>query len=70
VNDNPWESGDSMLDLGRGVLAAQPFSELMGAELARFEPGEAELRLCFGRSYGSSSDSRTAVSCRTWSTTR
>jgi uncharacterized protein (TIGR00369 family) len=45
VDDNPFESAGSMLDAGRSVLAAQPFSELMGAELARFEPGEAELRL-------------------------
>jgi len=34
-----------MLDAGRSVLAAQAFSELMGAELERFEPGSADLRL-------------------------
>jgi uncharacterized protein (TIGR00369 family) len=45
VVDNPFGSVESMLDLGRGVLAAQPFSELMGAELERFEPGAADLRL-------------------------
>ncbi|MPZ62243.1 MAG: hotdog fold thioesterase [Propionibacteriales bacterium] len=34
-----------MSDLGRRVLAAQPFSDLLGAELTVFEPGRAELRL-------------------------
>lgn len=35
------------LDLAtaRDVLAAQPFSVLIGAELTRFEPGVAELRI-------------------------
>jgi uncharacterized protein (TIGR00369 family) len=42
-----YEYGDAaaMLDTGREVLAEQPFSRLLGAELARFEPGSAELRL-------------------------
>ena len=42
-----YEYGDAaaMLDLGRTLLAAQPFSELLGAELVSFEPGSAELRL-------------------------
>jgi uncharacterized protein (TIGR00369 family) len=37
-------SGD-LLAFGRKVLAAQPFSVLLGAELTRFEPGSAELAL-------------------------
>lgn len=32
-----------MLAAGRKVLAQQPFSVLLGAELSRFEPGLAEL---------------------------
>ncbi|GHH01954.1 PaaI family thioesterase [Pseudodonghicola xiamenensis] len=34
-----------MLEHGRAVLAAQPFSQLVGAELTRFAPGEAEIAL-------------------------
>lgn len=34
-----------LLQLGRRVLAAQPFSVLLGAELVAFEPGRAELKL-------------------------
>lgn len=34
-----------LLALGRRILAAQPFSILLGAELTAFEPGRAELRL-------------------------
>ena len=34
-----------LLDLGRAVLAAQPFSLHVGAELARLDPGEAEMVL-------------------------
>ena len=34
-----------LLQLGRRVLAQQPFSVLLGAELTAFEPGRAELRL-------------------------
>ncbi len=34
-----------MLAFGRGVLAAQPFSRLLGAELTTFEEGRAELAL-------------------------
>lgn len=34
-----------MLDFGRQILAAQPFSQLLGSELTRFEEGLAELRL-------------------------
>jgi uncharacterized protein (TIGR00369 family) len=45
VAETPFESVETMLDIGRKVLADQPFSELIGAELERFEPGEAELRL-------------------------
>ena len=42
-----YEYGDAaqMLEAGRSVLAAQPFSTLLGAELDGFEPGSAELRL-------------------------
>jgi uncharacterized protein (TIGR00369 family) len=36
---------DGLLDLGRAVLAAQPFSLHVGAELVRLEPGEAEIVL-------------------------
>jgi uncharacterized protein (TIGR00369 family) len=35
----------SMLDLGRAVLAMQPFSVHLGAELVTLEPGTAELGL-------------------------
>jgi uncharacterized protein (TIGR00369 family) len=34
-----------MIQIGRQILAAQPFSILLGAELIRFEQGQAELRL-------------------------
>ncbi len=34
-----------MIEFGRQILAAQPFSTLLGAELIRFEQGLAELRL-------------------------
>lgn len=34
-----------LLEHGRAVLAAQPFSRLLGTELASFEPGSSELRL-------------------------
>ncbi len=34
-----------VLDFGRKILAAQPFSRLLGTELTRFENGVAELRL-------------------------
>ena len=34
-----------ILEFGRQVLAAQPFSQLMGTKLTRFEEGQAELRL-------------------------
>lgn len=35
----------AMLELGRQVLADQPFSILLGAELIEFAPGRSELRL-------------------------
>jgi len=35
----------AMLDRGREVLAEQPFSVLLGAEVAAFSPGYAELRV-------------------------
>jgi len=33
------------LSLGKQILASQPFSVLLGAELAAFSPGKAELRI-------------------------
>ncbi len=36
---------DDMLEYGRQVLAAQPFSVYLGAELVGFAPGLAELRI-------------------------
>ena len=36
---------DEMLELGRQVLAAQPFSVLIGAELIGFTVGSAELKV-------------------------
>ena len=36
---------NSMLAFGQRVLAAQPFSVLLGAALTRFEPGHAEITL-------------------------
>ena len=39
---------ESLLELGRRILAAQPFSALLGAELMLFEPGRAELRVPVG----------------------
>lgn len=38
-------SNDDLLQLGRRVLAEQPFSVLLGAELTAFEEGRAELTL-------------------------
>lgn len=35
----------SLLELGRQVLAAQPFSVLLGAEIVAFEKGRVELAL-------------------------
>jgi acyl-coenzyme A thioesterase PaaI-like protein len=39
------EQQQQFLDLGREVLAQQAFSRLLGAELTRLVPGEAELSL-------------------------
>jgi uncharacterized protein (TIGR00369 family) len=36
---------DDMLEWGRKVLASQPFSVLLGAELVAFSPGIAELKV-------------------------
>ncbi len=36
---------DEMLMMGRQVLAAQPFSVLLGAHLTAFAPGSAELQI-------------------------
>ena len=38
-----------LLELGRTVLAQQPFSVHVGAELERFEPGPAEISIPFER---------------------
>lgn len=38
-------NGDEFLAFGRDVLATQPFSMLLGAELVSFEPGKAELAI-------------------------
>ncbi len=35
----------ALFDYGRKILAAQPFSVLLGTELVTFEPGRAELAL-------------------------
>ena len=35
---------EDMLEWGRKVLASQPFSVLLGAELVGFSPGSAELK--------------------------
>lgn len=37
-----------MLGMGRRVLAAQPFSQVVGAVLARFDPEGTELRIPIG----------------------
>jgi len=34
---------DELLQLGKEILASQPFSELVGAELTAFLPGHVEL---------------------------
>ncbi len=36
---------DSLLEIGRAVLALQPFSVHIGADLLTFEPGKAELAI-------------------------
>jgi uncharacterized protein (TIGR00369 family) len=36
---------DDLLTIGKQALASQPFSTLLGTELAGFSPGQAELRL-------------------------
>ena len=38
-------AASELLAMGRRILAEQPFSELLGAELTAFEPGRADLRL-------------------------
>jgi len=40
-----------LLEFGRRVLAEQPFSLLLGAELVAFEPGRAELKLAVRREH-------------------
>ncbi len=39
------DQGGSLLEIGRAVLALQPFSVHIGAELVTFEPGRAELSI-------------------------
>ncbi|MCC5859045.1 MAG: PaaI family thioesterase [Ectothiorhodospiraceae bacterium] len=41
---------DELLERGQAILAAQPFSNLMGTELTALEPGHAELRLAIRES--------------------
>ena len=41
------DGSKTLLDWGRAVLAQQPFSVHLGAELVAFEPGRAELALDF-----------------------
>jgi uncharacterized protein (TIGR00369 family) len=36
---------DDLLQLGKQALASQPFNMLVGAELTRFSPGQAELTI-------------------------
>ncbi len=43
-------SPEDFLAMGREVLAAQPFSRLIGAELAGFSPGRCELHVPIGES--------------------
>ncbi|WP_454909593.1 PaaI family thioesterase [Variovorax gossypii] len=38
-------SPDAYLEMGRAILAAQPFSVLISAELHAFSPGHAEIQL-------------------------
>jgi uncharacterized protein (TIGR00369 family) len=35
-----------LFEFGKGVLADQPFSRLLGSELTRLDPGQAEIVLC------------------------
>ena len=41
----PTVSPEAFLQMGRGILAQQPFSGLMGAELTALAPGQVELQL-------------------------
>jgi uncharacterized protein (TIGR00369 family) len=45
VTDYDYGDAEQMLDVGRAILAEQPFNGVMGAELVGFVPGEAELQL-------------------------
>ena len=38
-------SPEIFLEMGRGVLTSQPFSQLIGAELAALQPGHCELHV-------------------------
>ena len=46
MNPNP-----DLLQFGQRILAEQPFSVLLGAELTAFEPGRAELKLTVRREH-------------------
>jgi uncharacterized protein (TIGR00369 family) len=45
VADYDYGDADQMLDVGRAILAEQPFNDVIGTELVGFAPGAAELRL-------------------------
>ena len=45
MSAEPAVDADAFLAMGRRVLASQPFSVLLGAELAALEPGRCELAL-------------------------
>ena len=45
TGDDGSGSAASMLDQGKQVIARQPFSSLLGAELIKFRPGYAEIHL-------------------------
>ena len=42
---------EGLLELGRALLAAQPFSVLVGAEITRFEPGSVVIELPIRREH-------------------
>ena len=41
----PQVSPEAFLEMGRSLLASQPFSRLIGAELAALSPGQCELHV-------------------------
>ena len=48
--DTPGVSPEAFLAMGRELLASQPFSRLIGAELAALSPGRCELQVPIGES--------------------